>query len=263
MQTGTRRKDDKRYTHKEQIGDGAQVVNIKKKKKSAAVVILSGGVDSACVASMLKPEYNEMYGITFSYGQKAIREIKAAKYLAKKLELKQHKIIDISFMKNLYGDSNVLTGAKSTKIPNSFEYSIVVPIRNAVFLSIATAWAYSIGATRVAYGAHTGDTNYPDCRPRFAKKLQAAFNEGESDGIKSGSRREIDVWSPYVAGLTKEDLLKRATGKKGILGKGAIYKTWSCYASMELQCGVCESCVNRRRAFENAGIKDKTKYLAS
>lgn len=234
------------------------------KEKESAVVIFSGGLDSACAAAMLRPEYDEIYGITFSYGQRAVREIKAAKYLAKKLGLKQHKIVDIGFMKSLYGDSNVLTGgAKNKKIPGSFEYSIVVPIRNAVFLSIATAWAYSIGATRVAYGAHAGDSNYPDCRPRFAKKLQSAFNEGESDGIKSGSRRGIDVWSPYVAGLTKEDLLKGAAGSGGVLAAGgAIYKTWSCYTSKELQCGVCESCANRRRAFENAGIKDKTRYLA-
>ncbi|MFB5629935.1 MAG: 7-cyano-7-deazaguanine synthase, partial [Nitrosarchaeum sp.] len=128
-----------------------------------AVIVFSGGVDSVCVSSYLKSKY-DLYGISFSYGQKANKEIVAAKTFAKKLGLKQHKIIDIGFMKELYGDSNVLTSSKR-EIPSKFDYSIVVPIRNAVFLSVASAWAFTLNASFVAYGAHTGDKHYPDCRP--------------------------------------------------------------------------------------------------
>ena len=95
-------------------------------------------------------------------------------------------------MKQLYGNSNVLTNTKR-KIPSKFDYSIVVPIRNAVFLSIASAWAYTLNASLVAYGAHTGDKNYPDCRPNFARKLESAFNQGETDGIKIGLRKKIQM----------------------------------------------------------------------
>ena len=144
-----------------------------------AVIVFSGGIDSVCTALFLKSKY-ELYGISFSYGQKANQEILASKSFAKKIGLKQQKIVDISFMKDLYGDSNVLT-SKKRKIPDKFEYSIVVPIRNAVFLSMASAWAYTLNASMVAYGAHTGDKNYPDCRPLFAKKLESAFNQGEID----------------------------------------------------------------------------------
>ena len=220
-----------------------------------AVIVFSGGVDSVCAVSFLKSKY-ELYGITFSYGQKANMEIAAAKSFAKKLELKDHKIIDIGFMKNLYGNSNVLTSSKR-KIPTKFEYSIVVPIRNAVFLSIASAWAFTLNASLVAYGAHTGDTNYPDCRPKFAKKLESAFNEGEIDGIKSKLRKNIEIWSPYRMGLSKSDLLK-----SGIKNLGdSIFNTWSCYSNKKYHCGICESCNNRKIAFEKAGIIDKTKYL--
>ena len=220
-----------------------------------AVIVFSGGVDSVCAVSFLKSKY-ELYGITFSYGQKANMEIKAAKSFAKKLGLKEHKIIDIGFMKNLYGNSNVLTSSKR-KIPTKFEYSIVVPIRNAVFLSIASAWAFTLNASLVAYGAHTGDTNYPDCRPKFAKKLENAFNEGEIDGINSKLRKSIEIWSPYRKGLSKSDLLK-----SGIKNLGdSIFKTWSCYTNKKYHCGICESCNNRKIAFAKAGITDKTKYL--
>jgi len=220
-----------------------------------AVIVFSGGIDSVCAVSYLKSKY-ELYGITFSYGQKANNEIAAAKSFAKKLGLKQHKIIDIGFMKNLYGNSNVLTSSKR-KIPSKFEYSIVVPIRNAVFLSIASAWAFTLNASLVAYGAHTGDKHYPDCRPNFAKKLEIAFNQGEIDGIESKIRKSIEIWSPYRKGLSKSDLLK--SGMK-ILGD-SIFKTWSCYADKKYHCGVCESCNNRKIAFEKSGITDKTKYL--
>ncbi|KFM20950.1 7-cyano-7-deazaguanine synthase protein [Marine Group I thaumarchaeote SCGC RSA3] len=170
------------------------------------VVVFSGGVDSVCAVSFLKSKY-ELYGITFSYGQKANMEISAAKSFAKKLGLKQHKIIDIGFMKELYGDSNVLTSSKR-KIPSKFEYSIVVPIRNAVFLSIASAWAYTLNASLVVYGAHTGD------------------------GINSKLRKEIEIWSPYREGLSKSDLLKKG---KTVLGD-SIFKTWSCYSNKKLHC---------------------------
>ena len=220
-----------------------------------AVIVFSGGIDSVCAVSFLKSKY-DLYGITFSYGQKADMEIAAAKSFAKKLGLKQHKIIDIGFMKDLYGDSNVLT-SKKRNIPSKFEYSIVVPIRNAVFLSVASAWAFTLIASLVVYGAHTGDTHYPDCRPIFAKKLESAFNQGEIDGINSKLRNSIKIWSPYREKLSKSDLLKSGIE---ILGD-SIFKTWSCYSNKKYHCGECESCNNRKVAFTKAGIKDKTKYL--
>ena len=183
-------------------------------------------------------------------------EIAAAKSFAKKLGLKQHKIIDIGFMKDLYGNSNVLTSTKRN-IPSKFEYSIVVPIRNAVFLSIASAWAFTLNASLVVYGAHTGDKQYPDCRPSFAKKLESAFNQGEIDGINLKLRKNIKIWSPYREGLSKSDLLKSGTNSLG----NDIFKTWSCYSNKKDHCGICESCNNRKSAFKEANIIDKTKYL--
>ena len=219
------------------------------------MIIFSGGIDSVCAGSYLKSKY-DLYCITFSYGQRANQEIKIAKKFAKKLNSKEHKIVDIGFMKELYGKTNVLTDSKR-KMPKKFEYSIVVPIRNAVFLSIATAWAYTINASIVAYGAHKGDTNYPDCRPSFSKKLEAAFNQGEIDGIKQGIRKSVKIWSPYREGLSKSQLIEIGFDKLG----NEIFKTWSCYVDKKKHCGICESCNNRKLAFRKAMIEDKTKYL--
>jgi len=220
-----------------------------------AVIVLSGGIDSVCMGAILKSKY-DLYGITFSYGQRANQEIKSAKKIGKILKLKEHKILDIGFMKNLYGESNVLTNSNK-KMPSKFDYSIVVPIRNAVFLSIATAWAFTLNATTVAYGAHTEDRKYPDCRPVFTKKIESAFNQGEIDGIKKKIRKKIRIWSPYIAKISKKHLISNGYQ---ILGD-KIFETWSCYLNQKLQCGKCESCNNRKNAFAKAVINDQTKYL--
>lgn len=223
--------------------------------KKKAVVILSGGLDSLCLGAHLSSEY-DLYGITFSYGQRASKELSAARHVGKILKLKEHKVVRIDFMKSLYGQSNVLTSTKK-KIPSKFDYSIVAPIRNAIFLSVATAWAFSLRASLVAYGAHTDDKKYPDCRPAFSKKLESALNEGEIDGIRLGLRNKIQIWTPYLAGLSKSTLIK--TGYKKF--DNNIFKTWSCYSNTAFHCGRCESCNNRKLAFLQAKIKDKTRYL--
>ena len=226
-----------------------------------AVCILSGGADSACTAAHLKNNGYKLYLLTFYYGQRSKTELERAKMIANYLQAEEHKIVDIGFMKDLYAKSNVLTDDGS-KMPSRFDYSIVVPVRNAIFLSIASAWALSIDAKMVAYGAHKGDTNYPDCRPEFVKAINEMVNLAEIDGIKQGIRSEIKIWSPAIDGIEKHDLLR--IGYK-VLGD-KLFETWSCYTGgVKLygeiaQCGKCESCINRKNAFKEAGIEDKTRY---
>ena len=79
--------------------------------KPAAVCIMSGGLDSVCYAAVLADDY-DLYLLTFAYGQRARREIERARYFAKVLKAKEHKVIDISFMKTLYGKSTALTDSR-------------------------------------------------------------------------------------------------------------------------------------------------------
>jgi len=216
--------------------------------------VFSGGLDSVCTATYLRKQY-DLYGITFSYGQKAGKEVKVAQQFSKLLKFKEHKVVDIRFMKDLYEKTNALTNSK-IEIPSKFDYSIVAPIRNAIFLSIAFAWAFSKKAELVAYGAHLGDMRYPDCRPAFARLLSKALNEGEIDGIKLGLRKKIRIWSPFMGNLSKSDLLKNGYTELG----EHIFKSWSCYGNTKIHCGKCESCNNRKLAFRQSKILDKTKY---
>ncbi len=218
-------------------------------------------MDSVCYAALVAQEF-DIFMITFVYGQRAKREVARARMFSRILRAKGHKVVDISFMKSIYGKTNALTDA-GQKLPEGFEQNIVVPIRNAIFLTIASAWAMSIGARVVAYGAHSGDTsNYPDCRPEFSQALVQALNLAEADSISSGIRQEIIIRSPAIESIDKASLIK--AGHK-LLGD-AIFQTWSCYSDGKrsgkdyLHCGRCESCINRKVALERAQIKDKTLY---
>jgi 7-cyano-7-deazaguanine synthase len=230
---------------------------------STAVCIVSGGLDSVCTAAYLTKEKRcSLYILSFIYGQRARNEILIARQFAKILKVKDHRILDIAFMKQLYSSTNVLTDAKKY-LPRSFDYSVVVPVRNAIFITVAAAWAMSINARIIAYGAHVGDAHYyPDCRPEFIKSISNMLNLAEADGIRSGLRQKVTVWAPVVEGIDKTELLKIGYS---ILGD-KIFKTWSCYSNgikmkgSILHCGSCESCINRKVAISKAGIEDKTHY---
>ena len=245
------------------MSSNKNVRSSERKARAAAVCIVSGGLDSICTAAYLTREKGyDLYMLTYIYGQRAKKEVQQARAFSKVLKAKDHRVIDIAFMKNLYGRTNVLTDSKQ-HLPKNFDYSIVVPIRNAIFITIATAWAMSIKANLVAYGAHGGDSHYPDCRPEFIKSITKTLNLAEVDGIISGLRHKITVWSPAMDGMDKSKLL--SVGYK-IMGD-EIFKTWSCYSegvksigTNILHCGICESCINRKIAISKAGIKDKTHY---
>jgi 7-cyano-7-deazaguanine synthase len=236
---------------------------------SKAVCIFSGGLDSISTAAYLKKLGLDVYLISFDYGQRASNELIVAKRFSKLLKSNKHEIVDISFLKSLLGKTNILTRSKP-KIPSTFDYNMVVPLRNTIFLTIASLWATSLNISLIVYGAHTGDNRYPDCRPAFTRSLQEVINLSEVDGINAGIRNKLHIWSPAIDNLSKSELLLigyEALGEK-------IFTSWSCYLGTSsynkgntsthrknIQCGRCESCMNRKQAFSNAGLEDKTQYV--
>jgi 7-cyano-7-deazaguanine synthase len=124
-----------------------------------------------------------------------------------------------------------------------------VPFRNAHFLSVAVSWAEVLGAVKIYIGAVEQDSSgYPDCRPAYYE----AFNQVIRAGTKAGS---IEVVTPLI-GLRKHEIVRLG------LELGAPFDlTWSCYSREDRACGACDSCVLRRRAFQQAGTKDPIPYL--
>jgi len=218
------------------------------------ISICSGGLDSVSYTSRFVKEGHDVTILFFNYGQKAIKERESIKEIfGDKVKIKE---IDISFMKDLWPNTQLTDDTVSVK--QEYTQSVVVPLRNAIFTTITTAYAYSVEADLVILGSHIDDITifendfmYPDCSPRFFEELETTLHQGHF--LKS---KKVEIISASREGLGKKELVNL-----GYMNLGdKIFKTWSCYLSKQKQCGVCESCKNRKKAFELAEIKDKTEY---
>jgi 7-cyano-7-deazaguanine synthase len=211
------------------------------------VIVLSGGPDSATVAYWAKKQGYQLYPITFKYGQIAVKETEAAQKIAESLGTST-KIVDLSNLKDIFSGSAALVN-RDIPLTSEFSAPIIVPFRNAIFLSTAVAYAVTVGADKIFYGAHGSDEPYyPDCRREFYEAFEKA--------AKLGTDQEITIYAPY-SGKKKSDLI-RAGAELGV----PFELTWSCYLDSEKHCGKCESCVNRKKAFKEAGLADLTQYEA-
>jgi 7-cyano-7-deazaguanine synthase len=214
-------------------------------QKNKCVVVLSGGPDSTVVAYWAKKQDYDIHCLSFKYGQIAEKETKQATLIAKAIDAPV-KVIDMSNLKEIFMGVTSLCD-RNIALTSDFSQPIVVPFRNAIFLSIAVSYAVGIGAAKIFYGAHGSDAkNYPDCRQEFYKSLE--------ETARLGTEINIEIQAPFC-GISKSELLK--------IGKNLhvpFELTWSCYLDNEKHCGKCESCVNRKAAFTQAGIPDPTQY---
>ena len=212
-----------------------------------SVIIVSGGMDSITLLYDKKDEI--ALGISFDYGSNHnAKEIPFAEMHCRRLGIK-HITINLDFM-HRYFKSSLLEGAEA--IPEGHYAddnmkSTVVPFRNGIMLSIAIGIAESNNLKKVLIANHSGDhTIYPDCRPKFIKAIDAA--------AYAGTFVNTHVEAPYT-NITKGDIAR--IGKK----LGLDYtETWSCYKGGDKHCGKCGTCVERKEALAEAGIKDATEY---
>lgn len=215
------------------------------KEVNKCVVVLSGGPDSASVAYWVKKQGYDVYAISFKYGQIAVKEVECARKIADKLQIPV-KTVDLSALKDVFGNVTSLCN-ESIPLTSEFSSPIIVPFRNAIFLSIAISYASSICANKIFYGAHGSDeTFYPDCRREFYKAYEKAACLG------TGS--EVVIEAPF------SDRSKSGIMKIGVELGVPFDLTWSCYRNGVKHCGKCESCINRKKAFTEAGIVDPTEY---
>jgi len=209
------------------------------------VVVLSGGPDSATVAYWAKKQGYDLHALTFKYGQIATKETKSARKIAEKLGV-PIKVIDLSTLKEVFGEVTSLCNA-DIPMTSSFSQPIIVPFRNAIFLSVAVSYASSICANRIFYGAQGSDEPfYPDCRREFYKAFETA--------ARLGTGAELSIEAPFSSRTKFETL--RMGAELGV----PFELTWSCYFNGLKHCGKCESCVNRKKAFNAAGVNDPTEY---
>ena len=218
------------------------------------VSCMSGGMDSFAISVLLNKRGFEIYPIFFDYNQRTKnKEEEVADYLCNKMGYAKPIKIKLSGdLEEMWKGLQLVD--RDTKVRRELHPSVIVPLRDIIFLTVASSYALRIGAEAVSYGAIADDDIYfPDCRPKAAK----LFEELVKYAHPPAGISKIEVISPSVEGLSKYELVKIVYDIVGDL----LFETWSCYGLEDKHCGECASCLLRHEAFVRAGIKDKTEYL--
>jgi 7-cyano-7-deazaguanine synthase len=240
--------------------------------KKSAVILLSGGLDSTvCLWWAKKQPYSQVDCITFEYGSKEeVVQKQVTEKLGKLVNVDNHEFIFLDFLadyskrinsslsKDSTKDLPKLTKTELDNLNSSLESakSVWIPGRNLVFLAIASAYSETIGdEVDIITGFNLEEgTTFPDNTQEFIDDFTATASRGIMHA-------KISVISPLV-GLNKSEIV--AMGKK--LGVPFEFSC-SCYnpsgfdeRGQPIHCGICESCLRRKRGFKESNIEDPTKY---
>ena len=220
-----------------------------------AISVLSGGLDCTVATSVYAKDY-EIHAITFNYGQKSFkRELKASKEICKKMNW-THEVIDLPWLSKI-STSSLTTSEEIPEVSaedlddldksTETASSVWVPARNTVFTSIALSYAESTGAEIIIVGWNGEEgTTFPDNSKEYLEKFNELIDVGSPDKIK--------IEAPAID-LDKEEIVKL-----GVEVDAPMELSYSCYKGKDKHCGVCESCMRRKRAFKKLGITDLTEY---
>lgn len=223
-----------------------------------AVALSSGGLDSTTAIALAMKQGFDVYALSFDYGQRHRCELEAARRVARALGVRDHVValIDLRVFGGsaLTADIEVPKGRDfdrmSAEIPITY-----VPARNTIFLSFALGWCEVLGAQDIFIGVNAVDySGYPDCRPEFLEAFERLAVLATKSGVEGASRFRIHA--PLMT-MTKADIIRAG------IQAGVDYSiTHSCYdpSPEGLACGVCDSCVLRRRGFAEAGVVDPVVY---
>jgi 7-cyano-7-deazaguanine synthase len=218
-----------------------------------AVCLLSGGLDSSTCLALARRDGFACYTLSFDYGQRHHIELEAAARVAETLGAAGHLVIRIDL--RIFGGS-ALTG--DIAVPKSREPDRMadipvtyVPARNTVFLSFALAWAEVLESSDIFIGVNALDySGYPDCRPEYIQAYERMANLATKAAIEG--RMHLQIHTPLIR-LSKAEIVKLGTDLGLDFGL-----THSCYDpdAAGNPCGQCDSCVLRRKGFQEAGILD-------
>ena len=223
-----------------------------------AVALASGGLDSSTMMALAKKQGFDLYALSFDYGQRHRCELEAAARVARSLGVAHHMVATIDLRmfggSALTADMEVPKGRDSRRISSEIPITYV-PARNTIFLSFALGWCEVLEAQDIFIGVNAVDySGYPDCRPKFLQAFQDLANLATKSGVEGTATYRIHA--PLLH-MSKAQIVRA-----GVDAGVDFALTHSCYdpSPEGLACGGCDSCILRRRGFEEAGIPDPTRY---
>ncbi len=225
-----------------------------------AVVLLSGGMDSSTAAAIALSAGFDVHALSVRYGQRHAVELDAARRVVEALGIGRHVVVDLDL--GAFGGSALTADEPVPKHTPMAEIgaripSTYVPARNTIFLSLALAWAETLGASDIFLGANALDySGYPDCRPEYLEAYARMADLATRAGV-DGAR--LAIHTPLLT-LTKAEIIARG------LALGLDYGlTSTCYDPSPdgAACGHCEACLLRLKGFEDAGVPDPARYQAA
>lgn len=224
-----------------------------------ALVLFSGGLDSSVCLGLAVQKHgaDQVLALSIYYGQKHKKEMEASERVAefygvKRITLDLGEIFKDSKCTLLEGSEEEIPHeeyAKQLEERDGAPVNTYVPYRNGLFLSSAAAIALSHGCEEIYYGAHADDAAgnaYPD--------TSTAFNKAISDAIYIGSGNALKIVAPFI------DKTKAEVVAEGVKINVPFALTWSCYEGHEKACGLCGTCRDRKRTFEENGLVDPVAY---
>jgi len=219
-----------------------------------AVVLVSGGLDSATALGVAREEGHDCYALSFDYGQRHARELPSARRVTAALGAREHLVLRLDLRaiggSALTADLPVPKGRSDEAISRGIPMTYV-PARNTIFLAHALGWAEVLGAEDIFIGVNVLDSSgYPDCRPEYIEAFERLANLATRAGVEGTSRFRIHA--PLIR-LRKAEII-RLGHRLGV----DFSLTWSCYEPEPdgRACGLCDSCLLRRKGFAEAGLAD-------
>lgn len=232
-----------------------------------ALVVLSGGQDSTtCLtAAIMEHGVLNVHAITFNYGQRHARELQAARDVAMLVGIEhrgiehRHEVLDVG---PILAGTSPLTDATATletysdyasmdKIIGARIERTFVPMRNALFLTLAANRAAVMGAKFIYTGVCEADNaNYPDCRAEFVTMQEHTINEAL--GFTGMHVDRIRVRTPLMY-LSKAKSINLMKG----MGGYALYAfTHTAYDGNYPPNGNDHASLLRAHGFHEAGLPD-------
>lgn len=223
-------------------------------KSIDSIIILSGGLDSTTLLYHIVNKGNQPFAISFDYGQNHTIELDMAKWHTEALGIPHQTIKLDSLTEQLFSSSSLVGGKEVphvTEIMGDPQPTTYVPNRNMLFLAIAAAFAENHGVTDIFYGAQKHDIyGYWDTTFDFLNRINTVFSLNRKNTIK--------IKAPFID-YTKSDVVRLGTELNV-----RYDKTWSCYRGKNNKaCGVCGTCAERLKAFDDNKILDPLDYEAT